>query len=110
MEIKREERDSKIYKLYVENDKGEEVARSSLVMVWNDLHDEPYGLMEDVFVDESLRGQGMGTELVNAIIEEAKKQNCHKLICTSRFGRDMVHELYKKLGFREHGTEFRMNF
>lgn len=109
MEIKRKERDTKIIKLYVEED-GEEVGRASVVLVYNDLHEEPYGLMEDVFVDESLRGQGIGTKLTNAIIEEAKNQKCYKLVATSRYAREKVHDLYKKLGFKEHGVEFRMDF
>lgn len=110
MEIKRKERETKIVKLYVEDESGKEVGRASVVLVYNDLHKEPYGLVEDVFVDESQRGQGIGTKLTNAIIEEAKNQKCYKLVATSRFEREKVHELYKRLGFKEHGIEFRMDF
>jgi len=109
MDIKRDERETKIIKLYVEED-GEEVGRASVVLIYNDLHKEPYGLLEDVFVDEKMRGQGIGTKLTNAIIEEAKKANCYKLVATSRYEREKVHELYKRLGFKEHGIEFRMDF
>lgn len=87
---------------------GEEVGRAFLYVIKNDLHKSPYGLLEDVYVNESVRGRGLGTELVNSIIEEAKKCGCYKVVATSRDEREKVHKLYKKLGFYEHGKEFRM--
>ncbi len=85
-----------------------ELGRAYLYVIKNDLHQSPYGLMEDVFVEELERGRGLGRELVGLVAEEAKKQGCYKLICTSRSSNEKVHELYKKLGFSEHGKEFRM--
>ena len=88
---------------------GKEVARAYLYLLSNDLHKRPFGFMEDVFVDEALRGQGIGTELVKKVIEEAKQRDCYKLICASRYDKPKVHELYQNLGFQEHGTEFRID-
>jgi GNAT superfamily N-acetyltransferase len=65
--------------------------------------------MEDVFVDESFRRKGYGTAVIKILIEEASKR-CYKLIATSRYSREKVHDLYKKLGFDDYGLEFRMNF
>lgn len=87
-----------------------EVARAFLYIMHNDLHDEPFGLLEDVFVNESRRGEGYGTELVRAVIDAARAENCYKLIATSRTSRPRVHALYERLGFRNHGFEFRMDF
>ena len=81
-----------------------------MYVLHNDLHKEPFGLMEDVFVEESARGKGIGTELVRAVIAEAKKQNCYKLIATCRTERTKVHELYERLGFSKRGVEFRISF
>lgn len=89
---------------------GQEVGRAWLYILYNDLHKEPYGLLEDVFVDESQRGNGLGTELVEKAVNEAKKIGCYKVICTSRFGREKLHVWYEKLGFKKHGVEFRMDF
>jgi GNAT superfamily N-acetyltransferase len=89
---------------------GREVGRAFLYLMHNELHDEPFGLMEDVFVDESQRGTGIGTELVQAVVESAKARGCYKLIATSRSSRQRVHELYRRLGFEEHGVGFRLNF
>lgn len=94
-------------KFFVEQN-NKEVARAFLYIMHNDLHKEPFGLMEDVFVDESLRGHGVGTELVNKIIEKAKDLGCYKLIATSRHGRKELHKWYEKIGFENFGTEFKM--
>jgi GNAT superfamily N-acetyltransferase len=89
---------------------GKDAARAYLFVMWNSLHDTPFGLLEDVFVDESLRGQRLGTEIVNAVIAEAKAQGCCKLVATSRYSRPKVHALYERLGFKDHGKEFRIDF
>ena len=108
MEIKKSEKPSKMIKIeMVEGDKV--LGRTSLFLIFNDLHPEPYGLMEDVFVDESLRGQGIGSQLVKIVIEEAKKLGCRKLIAQSRHSKVEVHRLYEKLGFKNHGLNFRMD-
>lgn len=87
---------------------GREVGRAYLYIIKNDLHQSPYGLLEDVLVEEKFRGQGLGTELVRMIILEAQKRGCYKLVANSRLANEKVHELYKKIGFTEYGKEFRM--
>jgi GNAT superfamily N-acetyltransferase len=84
--------------------------RVRLYIIYNELHDEPFGLMEDLFVEEMFRSKGIGRKLVDAVIVEAKKQKCYKLVLTSRYGKEMVHKWYKKMGFKEHGLGFRMDF
>lgn len=96
-------------RLFINRD-GKEAARAYLFLMWNSLHDAPFGLLEDVYVDESLRGQGLGTEIVKEIISEAKARGCYKLIATSRHTRPRVHDLYVRLGFKDHGKEFRIDF
>lgn len=89
---------------------GAEVARAFLYAMTNDLHQRPFGLLEDVYVDESRRGQGLGTILVREVVAAAKGLGCYKLIATSRDARPKVHELYRRLGFSDHGRAFRMDF
>lgn len=57
------------------------------------------GLIEDVIVDESYRGQGLGEKLVRALLEEGKKANVRSVSLTSRSHRVAAHKLYTKLGF-----------
>lgn len=91
---------------------GVEVARAYLYILTNDLHDSPFGLLEDVSVREDYQGKGIGNELVTAIIERAQRERCYKLLATSRNdgSRQTVHSWYLRLGFKDYGTEFRMNF
>lgn len=109
MEIKSKEVGLTGTKFYIEKD-GKEIGRAYLYVMFNDQHDKPFGLMEDVFVHITLRGKGIGSTLVKKVIEEAKLMGCYKLIGTSRYNRPRVHELYRSLGFEDHGKEFRMNF
>jgi len=103
--------DDRAYRVkFTVEENGKEVGRASLYVLWNDLHQEPYGLLEDVFVDEVCRGKGYGRELVHAVIDEGKKINCYKLIATSRESRTEVHAMYEKYGFKKYGLEFRINF
>ncbi len=90
-----------------END--QEIGRAFLYLIKNDLHDRPYGLLEDVLVHEDKRGQGIGEGLVKEVIKLAQEKNCYKLVGNSRLSRESVHAFYKKLGFEEYGKEFRIN-
>lgn len=91
------------------NDNGQEVGRAWLYVIYNDLHKDPYGLLEDLFVDEKQRGSGIGTNLVKEVVAEAKKIGCYKLIATTRSSRGIVCVWYEKLGFKNYGVEFRMD-
>lgn len=85
------------------------VGRAYLYIIKNDLHKKSYGLLEDLFVDETMRGQGFGKVLLCAVIAEAKKRKLYKLVGTSRMERAEVHDFYEKQGFKKYGWEFRMD-
>ena len=86
-----------------------EIGRAWLYVLQNDLHAEPFGLVEDVFVEEGHRGGGVGTKLVQAVIEESKKIGCYKLVATVRSSKEQVCSWYEKFGFINHGAEFRID-
>jgi GNAT superfamily N-acetyltransferase len=110
MEIKKEKQERAYAIKFIAEENGKQVGRAFLYIIYNDLHEEPYGLMEDVFVEEECRGQGIGKQLINLLIQEAKDIGCTKLLATSRHSRIKVHELYESFGFKNHGIEFRMDF
>lgn len=89
---------------------GKVIGRAFLYIMRNELHDRPFGLLEDVFVDPAERGKGLATLLVQEVIAEARKRGCYKLVANSRHERAKVHELYFKLGFKSRGIEFRIDF
>lgn len=107
MNIKQKIIQARGIKLFIEQD-GKEIARVFLYIMKNDLRDQPFGYMEDVFVDENQRGKGLATELVKKLIDLAKENNCYKIVCTSRHGKEKVHQLYEKIGFKNFGIEFKM--
>jgi GNAT superfamily N-acetyltransferase len=107
MKVDRQDRTASGIRFSVNRD-GREIARAYLYVLTNDLHNAPFGLLEDVFVDASQRGSGIGTTLVREVIAAARDLGCYKLIATSRTSRPKVHELYERLGFEEHGVEFRL--
>ena len=109
MKISKSIKTSKAIKLEALDGK-KKVGRAYLYLIKNELHKQPYGLMEDVFVDASCRGQGLGTQLIKEVIKQAKSKKCYKLIATSRTENEGAHRLYLRLGFIGHGTEFRIDF
>jgi len=97
---------------YSLEEQGREIGHAYLYLLSNDLHEEPFGLLEDVQIDEGHRGQGAANSLVKAVIERAQHEGCYKLIATSRNDgtRQTVHDWYLRLGFRDYGSEFRLDF
>lgn len=89
---------------------GRAIGRAFLYILKNDLHKEPFGFLEDVFVQEDYRGRGIGKSLVRSAISEARALGCYKLICTSRTEKPQVHKFYETLGFKDCGKEFRIDF
>jgi GNAT superfamily N-acetyltransferase len=108
MEVDRQTQPAQGIRFSISGSDGE-IARAYLYVMTNDLHDAPFGLLEDVFVHESQRGSGVGTALVHEVIAAARELGCYKLVATSRASRPRVHELYERLGFENYGVEFRMN-
>lgn len=62
----------------------------------------PTGLrawIEDVVVDEEVRGTGVGEALVLAAVERAEHHGARSVDLTSRPSRDAANRLYRRLGF-----------
>jgi ribosomal protein S18 acetylase RimI-like enzyme len=67
----------------------------------------PTGLkawIEDVVVDESARGHGVGEALNRAAIEEARRRGAKNVSLTSRSSREAANRLYRRLGFVPYDT------
>ncbi len=89
-------------------DDGNEIGRVWIYLIRNNLHQSPYALIEDLFVEEPYRGRGKGRRLLLEAVETARRRGCYKVLATSRRERGKVHEMYLKAGFKDHGKEFRM--
>ena len=55
--------------------------------------------IEDVIVDESARGQGIGEALAQAMIDRARELGCATVDLTSRPTREAANRLYQRMGF-----------
>ncbi len=90
---------------------NQEAGHAYVYMLRNDLHVQPFALIENIEVDEAYRGQGVGRELIEAVMTYSLESGCYKIIATSRNdgSRSNVHEWYKRLGFQVYGTELRIN-
>jgi ribosomal protein S18 acetylase RimI-like enzyme len=67
----------------------------------------PTGLkawIEDVVVDESARGQGVGEALNTTAIDEARRRRAKNVSLTSRASRESANRLYQRLGFKPYDT------
>ena len=106
--MQKKEIQSKAYRIFI-NENDEEIGHVYLYVIQNDLHDKPYGLIEDLFVYEKYRKKGYGKKLISDVVKLAKELNCYKLIAQSRYGREGIHELYEKIGFKDHGKNFRID-
>jgi len=58
------------------------------------------GYVDDVVIDESHRGKGLGTKLMEAIIQSARDRGVERVALTSRPSRGAANKLYLKLGFK----------
>lgn len=55
--------------------------------------------IEDVVVDESARGNGVGEALTKAAIEESRRRHVRSIDLTTRPSREAANRLYSRLGF-----------
>ena len=107
MIIERKELVSRSKKIILQEE-NQAIGRVWIYLIQNDIHSQPYALIEDLFVKEEFRGKGYGTKLLQEAVKEAKSSGCYKIIATSRSERTAVHQLYLDQNFKEYGKEFRL--
>jgi ribosomal protein S18 acetylase RimI-like enzyme len=89
--------DSLAVTVFVARDEGRIVGSLTLVVF-----PIPTGLrawIEDVVVDESARGMGVGEALTNAAIDESRRRHVRSIDLTTRPSREAANRLYTRLGF-----------
>ncbi len=58
------------------------------------------GMIEDVVVDTANRGRGIGRELLNKLLEEAKKDGLNEVLLFTGHHRIAAINLYRSMGFQ----------
>ncbi len=61
-------------------------------------------IIEDIVVDESARGRGIGTQVTNAALKVAEQYGAKGVMLTSNPRRAAANHLYQKMGFKRWET------
>lgn len=59
------------------------------------------GWIEDVVVDASMRGMGIGSKLISELLEESKRLNLTDVLLFTEPEKEFAISLYNKLGFKK---------
>lgn len=98
------------YAVYVAEGEGRVVGTFALLVMDNLAHaGAPSAVVEDVCVDQAVRGQGIGRALMTFAMERARELGCYKLVLSSNQARIDAHRFYRSLGFVEHGLSFHVD-
>ena len=95
-------RDSSSTLMVARNDRGE-IAGALTLTVYR----VPTGIrsiIEDVIVDNSARGQGVGEALMKRAIEVAREKGASNISLTSNPMRESANRLYMRVGFKKRET------
>ena len=58
-----------------------------------------YNVCEVTSLDSLREGQGVGTQLISAVVDEARKQNCKRILLTTTNDNTHALRFYQKRGF-----------
>jgi len=64
------------------------------------------GHIDELIVDNNLRGKGIGRKLMNEIVQIAKKNKCNRIELDSAFHREEAHQFYENIGFEKRAYLF----
>lgn len=95
------------YRLYVATINNEVVGTFTLLIMDNLAHmGASSGIVEDVVVEEGLRGKGIGKVMMQFAMDLCREKGCYKVMLSSNMRREAAHRFYQDLGFRKHGYSF----
>ncbi len=95
---------NKIYLLAMNNQDYVGLGTLSII---DDLHYRKIAILDELVITESFRGQKLGTNLLNAVVERAKLEGCSKIQLHCSIHRPDSHAFYKKNGFESLALFFR---
>lgn len=78
------------------------VGTATVIVIANIGHGgKPWAAVENVVVAGEYRGRGVGTRLMAAAGDVARRLGCYKLVLSSNAARAEAHEFYRRLGWRQ---------
>jgi ribosomal protein S18 acetylase RimI-like enzyme len=98
------------YHLYVACLDTDVVGSFALLVMDNLAHlGRPSAVVEDVAVDPQFQRRGVGRQMIEFAMEQAKAAGCYKLTLSAATHRREAHEFYESLGFDCHGYSFHVS-
>ncbi len=98
---------SEHHRVYVADTSAGVVGAYALLIVDSLAHPaRPAAVVEDVVVDATLRGRGIGRRMIADALARARARGCYKLALSSNAQRGEAHRFYEALGFERHGLSF----
>jgi GNAT superfamily N-acetyltransferase len=98
------------YQVYVAVTGGKVVGTFALLVMDNLAHlGAPSGIIEDIAVDPTCQGMGIGKVMVGHAISLCREKGCYKVMLSSNLKRERAHAFYESLDFERHGYSFRIN-
>ena len=95
------------YTLYIASIKNKIIGTFALLIMDNLAHlGSPSGVIEDVVVDEQLRSNGIGKQMMQYAIDVCKQHGCYKMTLSSNLKRKNAHKFYENMGFKKHGFSY----
>ena len=99
------------YRLWVACESAEPdadvVGTYALLVMHNLAHrDAPSAVVEDVVVAADRKGKGIGRQMMDHAVQQAREAGCYKLALSSNRKRADAHAFYESLGFAQHGLSF----
>ena len=91
--------------LIAKNDEGNIIGIATLSIIMGPIV-RKNAYLEDFVTDASVRGQGVGSALWQAILDWAKEKGCQELNFTSGIGREAAQTFYKNRGAEIYETNF----
>jgi ribosomal protein S18 acetylase RimI-like enzyme len=89
-------------KTLVADENGQVVGTLVVVILPNLAHGgAPYAVVENVVVDGSRRGEGIGRALLREAMERARAAGAYKLSLSANLARERAHRFYRGLGLKE---------
>lgn len=70
---------------------------------------KPIAELDELYIAPSARKQGLGSKLVQTVIDAAAEKGCHRLFIESHYKHEAAHKLYEKMGFTNYGYHFIKN-
>ena len=104
--VYRQALESEIHKSIVALINNQIVGFCSLSITNNLWHAGSLGQIDVLVVDETIRGHGIGRELINQITVIAIQNECKVIELDSAFHRTEAHNFYEKLGYQKLGYLF----